>query len=95
MHYMDANYAYGEKLDGNYIRMPLAILNKSWKQHPTKQQLYGHLPPIMKSIQIKRNRHAGHCWRSRDELISHIPVDTFTWTSKSRTTSYNLYTTAL
>ena len=23
-----------------------AVLNKSWKQHPTKQQLYSHLPPI-------------------------------------------------
>ena len=33
-----------------------AILNKSWKQHPTKLQLYGHLPPIMKTIQVKRTR---------------------------------------
>ena len=37
-----------EKLDGNYTRMLRAILNKSWMQHPTKQQLYGHLPPITK-----------------------------------------------
>ena len=22
------------------------ILNKSWQQHPTRRQLYGHLPPI-------------------------------------------------
>ena len=35
-----------KKLDGNYTRMLRAILNKSWRQHPTKQQLYGHLPPI-------------------------------------------------
>ena len=35
-----------KKLDGNYIRMPRAILNKSWRQHPTKQQLYGHLPHL-------------------------------------------------
>ena len=26
----------------------LAILNKSWKQHPTKQQLYRYLPTISK-----------------------------------------------
>ena len=32
-------------------------------------QLYGHLPPITKTIQVRRTRHAGHCWRSRDELI--------------------------
>ena len=29
---------------------------ESWKQHPQKQQLYGHLP--------------GHCWRSKDKFIS-------------------------
>ena len=28
-----------------YTRMLRAILNKSWQQHPTKHQLYGHLPP--------------------------------------------------
>ena len=56
--------------------MLLAILNKSWRQHPTKHQLYGHLPPITKTIQVRRTRHAGHCWRSRDELIS----DVLLWT---------------
>ena len=33
-----------------------AILNKSWKQHPTKQQLYGHLPLISKSIQDEQDK---------------------------------------
>ena len=55
-----------KKLDGNYTRMLRAILNKSWKQHPTKHQLYGHLPPIMKTIKVRRTRYAGHCWRSRN-----------------------------
>ena len=49
-----------------------AILNKSWWQHPTKNQLYGHLLRITKTIQVRRTRHAGHCWRSRDELISDV-----------------------
>ena len=61
-----------KKLDSNYTRMLRAILNKSWRQHSTKHQLYGHLPPIMKTIQVRRTRHAGHCWRSRDELISDV-----------------------
>ena len=65
-----------EKLDGYYTRMLWAILNKSWRQHPRRHQLYGHLPPIMKTIQVRRTRHAGHCWRSRDELIS----DVILWT---------------
>ena len=49
---------------------------QSWRQHPTRHQLYGHLPPITKTIQVKRARHAGHCWRNRDELIS----DLLLWT---------------
>ena len=53
-----------------------AILNKSWRQHPTRHQLYGHLPPITKTIQVRRTRHAGHCCRSKDELVS----DVFLWT---------------
>ena len=61
-----------KKLDGNYARMLWAVLSKSWRQHPTKQQLYGHLSPISKTIQVRRTRHVGHCWRSRDELISDI-----------------------
>ena len=35
-----------------------SILNKSWKQHPIKQQLCGHQPSISKPIQIRRTRHA-------------------------------------
>ena len=61
-----------KKLDGNYTRMLLAILNKSWRQHPTRHQLYCHLSPITKTIQVRRTRHAGHCWRSKDELISYV-----------------------
>ena len=49
-----------------------AILNKSWRQHPTKQQLYGHLPLITKTIKVRWTRHAGHYGRSRDELISYV-----------------------
>ena len=65
-----------KKQDGNYTRMLRAILNKSWQQHPTRHQLYGHLLPIMKTIQARWTRHAGHCWRSKDELIS----DVLLWT---------------
>ena len=51
-----------KKLDDNYTRMLRAILNKSWRQHPTRHQLYGHLPPITKTIQVRR----------KDELISDV-----------------------
>ena len=32
--------------------------------------------PITKTIQVRRTRHEGHCWRSRDELIR----DVLLWT---------------
>ena len=85
-----------KKLDGNYTRMLRAILNKSWRQHPKRYQLYGHLAPITKTIQVRRTRHAGHCWRSRDELIR----DVLLWTPthgrvKSRTTSTNIHSAAM
>ena len=63
-----------KKLDDNYTRMLRTILNKSRRQHPTKQQLYGHLPPITKTIKVRWTRHAGHCWKSRDELISDVLI---------------------
>ena len=68
------HYLHGEKMeqihlhhiclysaDGNKIRLSYAVLNKSWKKYPTKQQQYGHLPPISQTIKIKRTRYAGHC----------------------------------
>ena len=61
-----------KRFDGNYTRILRAILNRSWRQHPTKHQLYDHLPSITKTIQIRRTRNTGHCWRSMDELISHV-----------------------
>ena len=84
-----------KKLDGNYTKMLRAILNKSWQQHPTRHQLYGHLPLITKIIQVRRTRHAGHCWRSRDELIRDVLMDPHTWPRKSRTTSTNVHPAAM
>ena len=65
-----------KKLDSNYTKMIRVVLNRSWRQHATKQQLYGHLPPITKTIQIRRTQHAGYFWRSKDELI----IDVLQWT---------------
>ena len=65
-----------KKPDGNYTRILRTIMNKSWWQHPTRHQIYGHWPSITKAIQVRRTRHAGPCWRSRDELI----IDVLQWT---------------
>ena len=61
-----------KKLDGNYTRMLPAVLNRSWKQHLTIQQLYGHIPPISQTIQVRGARHTGHYWRSKAKLINNI-----------------------
>ena len=60
-----------KNLDENYTRMPPGVLNKSWKQHPTKQ-LNSHSFLILQTIQIRQTRHAEHCWRSNDELTSYV-----------------------
>ena len=63
-----------KKRDGNYTRMLRAILNKSWRQHPTRHQLYGHLPPITKNIHLWRcpwcNGYRRRIWTRRHEFKS-------------------------
>ena len=54
-------------LDGNCTRMLRAILNKFCKQHPTKCRCMATYLP---------SKHAGHCRRSKDELVS----DVLLWT---------------
>ena len=54
-----------EKLDENYTRRMLyALLNKSWKQHPIKQELYGYLPLITQTIHVRRARHVAFIWEN-------------------------------
>ena len=69
-----------KRLDGNYTRMLHVVLNKSWKQHLMKYQLYGHLPPISKTIQVRGTRHAGHCRRSKHKIICNV----FLWAPTHR-----------
>ena len=72
-----------KKLDGNYTRMLRAILNKCWRQHPTRHQLYGNLPPITKTIQVRRT----HKWCTL--------MDPHTWPCKIRTTSTNIHSATM
>ena len=64
-----------KKLDGNCTGTVRAMLNKSWKKHPMKKQLFGHLPHIFKTIQIRRTRHAVHSWRSINDILQWISSD--------------------
>ena len=46
------------------------------KKNKKKLQLYGNLPLISQTIRVRRCRHAGHCWGSKDKHIS----DVLKWT---------------
>ena len=48
-----------KRLDGSYTWMPHTIFNKYGKQHPSKQQLYGHLPTILQTILVRQPRRTG------------------------------------
>ena len=65
-----------KKLDGNHTRMLRAILNKSWRQHPKDTNYTATCLPSRKLYKLDETRHAGHCWRSKGELIS----DVLLWT---------------
>ena len=73
---MDANKTAGEEARRQLHKNATCNLKQVLAATPTRHQLYGHLPPITKTIQVRRARHAGHCWRSKDELIS----DVLLWT---------------
>ena len=49
MHYQDANKLQGEKARWELQKKAMAVLKKSKKQHPIKEQLYVHLPSISQS----------------------------------------------
>ena len=61
-----------KRIDGAYTRMLRVALNKSWRDHPTNKELYGNTPKISSTIRQQRMRFAGHCWRSKEELIAAV-----------------------
>ena len=54
-----------------------AILNINWSTHRSKERLYGDLVQITLVIK-ERARFVGHCYRSKDEVVS----DLILWTNK-------------
>ena len=88
-----------KKLNGNYTRMLRLILNKSWRQHPTRHHETPTIWPLAShhenytslTNQTRRTRlekqGRAHKWCT--------PMDPHIWPCKSRTTSSNLHTAAL
>ena len=76
MHYMDANKTAGEEARRQLHKNATCNLKQVLAATPHKTPTVWPPTPIKKKIQVRRTRHAGHCWRSRDELIS----DVLLWT---------------
>ena len=69
---MDANKTSGEEARRQLHKNVASNVEQVLAATPTRHLLYGHLPPITKTIEGILTRHAGHCWRSKDELISDV-----------------------
>ena len=63
-----------KKLDGYSTKMLYVVLKIFRRQHPTKEQLYGHLLPISQTIKRRRVWHDGHFWRSKEVLIHNVII---------------------
>ena len=74
-----------KKLDWNYSRMLHIFFKQILETAPYKTASVQPLSSILKTIQIRRRRYVGHCWRSKDKLINNvllwstIRVDGMTW----------------
>ena len=65
MHHLDSYKSIDVKQHKNAIYSSEQIL----KAAHHKQLLFGQKPPISQTIQVKRTRTAGYCWRSKGKLI--------------------------
>ena len=60
------------------------ILNILWSTHPSKKRLYDNLLQITSVIKERRRKFTGHCYRSKDEVVS----DLILWTPKHVKTKF-------
>ena len=52
--------------------MKCVALNNRWQDHTSNNELYVNIPMITITIKEHRMRFSGHCWRSREEMISEV-----------------------
>ena len=69
---MDAYEAAGEEAGRKLYKNVESSIKQVLATTPHEIPTIRTLAPITKTIQVRRTRHAGHCWRSKDELISDV-----------------------
>ena len=73
---MDSNKTDGEEARRQLHKNAASNLEQVVAATPHKTPTVRPPASYHETIQARRTRHAGHCWRSRDELIS----DVLLWT---------------
>ena len=61
-----------DRLDGTYTRLLMRVQSISWRDHKTKTEIYGDLPPISTTVIKRKIRFVGHCFRSEKEIVSDV-----------------------
>ena len=69
---MDTNKTHGEKARLQLHKNVASNIEQVRETAPHKSPAVRPSTLFTKTIKIRRTRHAGHCWRSRDEIISDI-----------------------
>ena len=64
--------AIQDRLDGTYTRLLMRVQNISWREHKTKAEIYGDIPPISSTVARRRACFAGHGSRAKDQIISDV-----------------------
>ena len=73
---MDSNKTAGEEARRQLHKNATSNLEQVLAETPHKTPTVRPLASYHENYLVKRTRHAGHCWRSREELIS----DVLLWT---------------
>ena len=61
-----------DRFDGTFTRILMRVQNISWREHKTKAEIYGDIPPISSIVACRRTCFAGHCFHAKDQIISDV-----------------------
>ena len=61
-----------KKLDGAYTKMLRVVKNVTWRQRIANEVLSAGIPRISTTIRERRLTFRGHCWGSKNEVVSHL-----------------------
>ena len=77
MHYLDANKTAGEEARRQVHENVASDIEQVLAATPHEAPTIRPPASYHETVQVRLTRHVGHCWRSRDELISNVLL----WTS--------------